>query len=199
MTTFQKVCTIFIAVCVLILVGGFSYKIGHHFGYKDGYSAYHPSDTVVVVDTHTVYQPIEVEKWYEKEKLVYIPVHDTTTIHDSTYIAVPREVKQYQDSTYMAQVSGVDPSLDWIKVYQKTTTITVSVPEYKYPELIISPSVEAFVLPASFGAIGGVGVDYWSGRWQWSLTAGYGFYLNEKQPYHGWSGKIGVKYNLIRK
>ena len=199
MTTFQKVCTIFIAVCVLILVGGFSYKIGHHFGYKDGYSAYHPSDTVWRTDTHYVDKPIEVVKWKDKKVPVYIAVHDTTKINDTTYVVLPREFKVYQDSTYTAQVSGVDPSLDWINVYQKTAYISVPVPEYKYPELIISPSVEAFVLPASFGAIGGVGVDYWSGRWQWSLTAGYGFYLNEKQPYHGWSGKIGVKYNLIRK
>lgn len=113
-----------IALAVISLSVFCGWKFGHKAGYSEGYSALHPSDTVVVIDTHTIYQPVEVVKWYEKDRPVYIAVHDTTTINDTTFVVLPREVKQYQDSTYFAQVSGVDPSLDLIKVYQKTQTIT---------------------------------------------------------------------------
>ena len=113
-----------IALVVISLSAFFGWKFGHKKGYSEGYSALHPSDTVVVIDTHFVDRPVEVVKWYEKDKPVYIAVHDTTTINDTTFVVMPREVRQYRDSTYFAQVSGVDPSLDWIKVYQKTVTVT---------------------------------------------------------------------------
>ena len=131
MTKFQKYATIFVVAALAIIAFFLTYKVADHLGYKRGYNAYHPADTVVVIDTHIVDHPVEVVKWYEKEKPVYIPVHDTTTtvINDTTFIVMPREVKQYKDSTYMAQVSGVDPSLDLIEVYQKTVTVTQTVVE----------------------------------------------------------------------
>lgn len=46
---------------------------------------------------------------------------------DSVEITVPVEHKQYGDSTYRAQISGprigtLGPSLDWIDIYNRTTT-----------------------------------------------------------------------------
>ena len=188
MSQFQKIALAVIAVIVLILDGVVSYKLGHHYGYKAGYSAYHPSDTVVVIDTHTVYEPVEVVKWYEKDRPVYIPVHDTTTIHDSTYIVMPREVKQYRDSTYMAQVSGVDPALDWISVFQKTTTITQTVVEkvpyteraYIFGEGSLSPVYRGIRVGAGYekNLIGplngrlGLGYEYSNLGKDWFLEAG---------------------------
>ena len=60
----------------------------------------------------------------EKIRTEYIAVRDTVHVADSVYVEVPIESKTYEDSTYRAQVSGWHPSLDWIEVYQKTTTIT---------------------------------------------------------------------------
>ena len=65
---------------------------------------------------------------------MYVAVHDTTRINDTTFVVLPREVRQYADSTYRAQVSGVEPSLDWIEVYQRTTTITNYITKVQRPK-----------------------------------------------------------------
>lgn len=101
-----------------------SYFAGEHKGYKRGISELTTkTDTVWRTDTHFVDRP--VEKWHEVEKLVYVPVNDTTLIHvhDTTYIALEREIKGYSGDNYEAQVSGIQPELDWIKVFPKTAYI----------------------------------------------------------------------------
>lgn len=85
------------------------------------------TDTLWRTVTRYVDRPVEVIKWRDREKPVYIAVHDTTKINDTTYVVLPREVKQYGDSTYTAQVSGVEPNLDWIKFNQKTAIVTNTV------------------------------------------------------------------------
>ena len=87
------------------------------------------SDTVVVVDTHFVDRPVPVEVWKDREKLVYIAVNDTMVVHthDTLIIAVDRETKRYSGEDYEAQVSGVEPQLDWVKTFPKTVTITNTV------------------------------------------------------------------------
>ena len=134
MSDFQKFCVAFWIVVGLFLVGGFSAKIAHKNGYKKGYSealANAKPDTVWHTDTVFHEKPVEKIKW--KDKLVYIPVTDSILIekHDTTYIALQFEKKMYSDSTYSAQVSGFEPSLDWIEVYQKTAYITNVVVEKK--------------------------------------------------------------------
>lgn len=42
---------------------------------------------------------------------------------DTVWAVVPRTQKRYVDSTYMAWISGYEPRLDSIEVYQKTVTI----------------------------------------------------------------------------
>ena len=46
---------------------------------------------------------------------------------DTVWAVVPRTQKRYVDSTYMAWISGYEPRLDSIEVYQKTTVVTKSV------------------------------------------------------------------------
>lgn len=43
--------------------------------------------------------------------------------NDTVWATVPRTQKRYEDSTYTAWVSGYEPRLDSIEVYQKTVTI----------------------------------------------------------------------------
>lgn len=118
---------------------------GYTEGYAAGYAAQHPADTVIVRDTLQVDHPTVVVKWRDRVEL--LPVRDTVRVTDSLYIAVPIETKVYADSTYRAQVSGWEPSLDWIEVYQKTQTIT---------QYIDHPAPRW-----SFGVTGGLGV-VWS-------------------------------------
>lgn len=42
---------------------------------------------------------------------------------DTVWAVVPRTQKRYEDSTYMAWISGYEPRLDSIEVYRKTVTI----------------------------------------------------------------------------
>lgn len=42
---------------------------------------------------------------------------------DTVWAVVPRTQKRYEDSTYTAWISGYEPRLDSIEVYQKTVTI----------------------------------------------------------------------------
>ena len=50
-----------------------------------------------------------------------------TARKDTVWVVVPRTQKRYVDSTYTAWISGYEPRLDSIEVYQKTVTITKSV------------------------------------------------------------------------
>ena len=95
-----------------------------------------PEPSVVVeMDTvwkdTTIYEPVAAET-IQTDRVVYIKVavpqshtqHDT--IHDSIEVPVPIYQKRYDDSLYTAWVSGFEPSLDSIRLYQQTITETVT-------------------------------------------------------------------------
>lgn len=99
-----------------------------------------PADTVFIerVDTVLYDNPQLIERYESDKEKVAIEVRklkkqlaaalnkpsDTLEVHDTTtqLVFLPREVLTYKDSTYRAVVSGVDPRLDTIEVYQKTRT-----------------------------------------------------------------------------
>lgn len=102
---------------------------------------------------------IQVTKWdtIRVDKPVFVaskPIRDSFPIylHDTAYVVradtlyLPKEQKEYRDSTYRAWVSGVSPSLDSIHVYQKTVTQTISVPVVKKRKL-------NFGVQAGFGVV----------------------------------------------
>lgn len=109
------------------------FSVGKRAGYEKGYNErIEPKrDTIVQVDTHFIDRPVEV--WREVEKPVYIAIRDTQIIRttDSVFVALKRESKRYSGDEYQAQVSGVEPQLDWVKVFPKTMTITERVVEKK--------------------------------------------------------------------
>lgn len=119
-----------LVACMLV-----TFQIGKGLGYDRGFvealNQPHKADTIWKTDTHFVDRP--VEKWRTKEKLVYVPVKvdSLITIHDTTYVALEREIKGYKGEHYEAQVSGVEPSLDWIKVFPKTAYIQNTVVQKK--------------------------------------------------------------------
>jgi hypothetical protein len=87
-------------------------------------------DTVIVTDTTVHYypKPVEVEKTKTEyrwlTRVQYVGNTDTLTQHDSVLVEVPIESKHYHGEEYDAYISGYEPSLDSIKVYQRTQLIT---------------------------------------------------------------------------
>lgn len=200
MTTFQKIAFwVCLALGVILLIT-LSWMIaknkGYHKGYQDAINSI-KIDTVTVIDTHYVDNPVEIVKY--KDKLVYVPVTDTIVKNDTTYVALQFEKKFYSDSTYKAQVSGFQPSLDWIEVYQKTQTVVKTITETKLPEYTLSPSVTLLVGPKEIMAGAGVSFDSWSGRWQFSGTIGYGVFFRDSGKLPSWYATATGKYNLIIK
>lgn len=83
-------------------------------------------------------------------------------------INVPRWQKEYKDSTYHAWVSGYEPALDSLQVYNKTVYQTITIHEYQPKK-----------------------------KWAVGIQAGMGVGLNENKvittPYIG----VGLTYKLF--
>lgn len=80
-----------------------------------------------IVDTITVVKPIAVDSVVTRYKWVNVErVKDTTIVNevsevvfDTIRVRLPIESKHYSTTNYDAWVSGYEPSLDSIKVYQR--------------------------------------------------------------------------------
>lgn len=82
-------------------------------------------DTVWVCDTLVEEKPVYVRQTVVDTMLV--PVRDTISLHDTTYIALERTQREYVGEDYRALVSGYNPALDRIEVFPKTAYITNTV------------------------------------------------------------------------
>lgn len=94
-------------------------------------------ETVTDIDTILIEKPVPYKVTRTEFRTLRLPVMlfapaDTVwrerTVVDSVEVEVSMERRMYQDSTYRAQVSGpaiggLHPSLDWVEVYNRTTTI----------------------------------------------------------------------------
>lgn len=89
-------------------------------------------EEVIYHDTIKVDNPIHDTIIKEHQRIVRIPAEYVDITEDDTIYLVDAETKHYKDSTYECWVSGVDPSLDSIRVYNRTIvkTITKEVPKY---------------------------------------------------------------------
>lgn len=100
-------------------------------------------DTLVVHDTIPDYLPMPkdsatikyITKWFPmyKAKTDTITNTEYITMHDSVLVQVPIMQKHYGNETYDAWVSGFEPKMDSIKVYQKTEYITERITLMKPP------------------------------------------------------------------
>jgi hypothetical protein len=130
MTTEQKQIAAIIATAIFLALLTCTWFSGYHKGKKSvKCPVVEKTDTIWHTDTYYVEKPIEVVKWKDREKLVYVPVNKDSLVyvHDTTYIALEREYKLYEGENYQAQVSGIDPALDWLKINQQTAYITNTV------------------------------------------------------------------------
>lgn len=84
---------------------------------------------VTVVDTVPYVKPVARDSVVVRYVTKKLPiVHDT--VHpiciDSADVNIPITQKKYCDSTYTAWVSGYEPSLDSIRVYNKREVVTIN-------------------------------------------------------------------------
>lgn len=127
------------------------------------------TDTVFVVQTRidTVRYPVPVPKIVRAVDTVFVRVTDTLVV------PLVRESKEYLKPEFHAIVSGIQPSLDFIEVFQKTTTVTQTV-------------TETTRTPA----------PRWSFGVTFGLTAGYGLTPAGAQPYIGAGATVGIQYRF---
>ena len=94
-------------------------------------------DTVTLWDTIPHWYPVPVEVKQKKPQYKWLTkvehTTDTLLMRDSVLVEVPIESKHYHANEYDAWVSGYEPSLDSIKVYQRTEYITERVTLSKPP------------------------------------------------------------------
>ena len=113
-------------------------------------------DTVIVYDTIPHYYPKPVDSAVVRYVTKVLPVRPDThhfadvsnmidgnsvssvsnsanSVKDSVAVVVPITTKHYRAMEYDAWVSGYEPSLDSIKVYQKTEVITATITKIKPP------------------------------------------------------------------
>lgn len=216
MTTYRRILgAICLAVGILLAVV-LAAKIGQKRGYSSGYRdaiASIKRDTVWRDTTVFVDRPVPFEvKPAGKEMYPVGTVAQLKRVIDSlaavrpdtafVEIPVPIETRLYRDekdSTYVAQVSGFHPSLDWIEVRQKTAYIDIPILTPVWPELLISPAALVSFDPGGLMLGGGVSADSWVNRWQFSVDIGYGLHTGNGTSTPGWYGHIRAKYNIIRK
>lgn len=96
------------------------------------------ADTLIVRDTVTVEYPVPILTTITDTLLVAYP--DIVIIHDTTFVQLPKERKEYSGKDYRAVVSGYQPSLDLIKVFPETKVVAriISVPSRKRSHFALS-------------------------------------------------------------
>lgn len=125
------------------------------------------ADTLIVRDTVTVEFPVPILTTITDTILVAYP--DIVIIHDTTFVQLPKERKEYSGKDYRAVVSGFQPSLDLIQVFPETKTITQTIS--------VAPQKRS--------------------HWSIALQAGYGLTPQNSHitplPYIG----AGISYSLV--
>lgn len=119
------------------------------------------TDTCVVYDTITREKPLFTR--------VEVIRYDTVTVRtpkDTVYVSLPVERKEYTDTSYKVIISGINPSLDYISVYQKTQYINTERKTYVQPSkwsFAVSAGPSVLITPKGnvYGGLGGtVGLAY---------------------------------------
>lgn len=138
-------------------------------------------DTVIYNDTIPYYKPIPKDSLIVRYRTDILPVANKVSKRDdnndsllsqsveqaggdSAAVVIPITQKVYEDSTYKAWVSGYEPQLDSIFVYQKTQVINNYIRE--------KPKHWGIGLQIGYGSNGkalhpyiGIGVNYNIFRW----------------------------------
>lgn len=160
-------------------------------------------DTVVVYDTIPDYNPKPKDSIVTKYVTRYLPVasHDTidrlvTMVnHDTVAVEIPITSKHYGGENYDAWVSGFEPSLDSIKIYQETQYITERVTIRKPPnkwELDAAAGIDYNVKSQRYTPYAGGELMYKPSRLQVGVQGGI-IKADKVEPFVG----AKIKYRLL--
>lgn len=132
----SKASIITIVLLVIIAAGG----------WYNWYKLYRkPAEIITVVERHTdtvkIEKPVPVYTNLVCYKFFDFPVESVVYRDSVVEVQVPIEHKVYQDTSYKVEISGFQPNLDYIEVYQHNTTITQT--QYVYRKPILSLGVGA--------------------------------------------------------
>lgn len=117
-------------------------------------------DTVVIRDTIRDTVPKYVKAYLDRWDTLYVPLPSDTAHHcDTIPFVIPIEKKEYKTADYRAVVSGYKPSLDYMEVYRKTQTVTLT-PKPRRWGIGLQAGIS---YPAGWHI--GVGISY--DIWQW--------------------------------
>jgi len=155
-------------------------------------------DTIIKYDTIPQYypKPVEIEKvrteyqWLPIAKIVHDTVGFTQFVKDSALVEVPITSKHYHGSEYDAWVSGYQPSLDSIKVYQRTEYVTETITRIKPPNkfsLDIRTGADYFTGPKDLWPYATANAEYNISNSRFSIGARGGVYYDthEVKPFCG--------------
>lgn len=95
------------------------------------------SDTIITRDTNIFINPPAINIEVSIEDNIIVPPSDIIMTKDSL-IALPKSVKTYSGKSYKCQVSGYQPSLDWITIYPETKIIKEKVLDKRRNMLYVS-------------------------------------------------------------
>lgn len=123
-------------------------------------------DTIIVRDTIREYYPQEVKRVVVRTERVEVPVIVRDTIHDTVYVNVPIEEREYKSRDYRVVIGGFNPYLKSIEVYPQTVYINAT-------ESITTRKRWSFML---------------------GVQGGYGITPMGWQPYAGFGGSFGINF-----
>lgn len=157
-------------------------------------------DTITIFDTIPQYFPVVRDSAIVNYVTKYLPVLHTDTMtqwftmHDTVAVEVPITSKHYSSQNYDAWVSGFEPSLDSIKVYQKETVITETITRMKPPnkwELDFVGGIEYNTASQRYTPYAGGELLYKPNRLQVGIQGGV--MKNDRvEPYIGAKAKIRI-------
>lgn len=112
--------TIILALAAILMIAA-SFCVGYHRGERQ---VVYRTDTLTVVkyDTAVVRKPVYLERRIVDTAYIAVDVERIVrdTVTNILCIELEREQRRYQDSTYAAWVSGIEPRLDSIHIYNRT-------------------------------------------------------------------------------
>ena len=123
-------------------------------------------DTIIVRDTIREYYPQEVKRVLVRHERVEVPVIVRDTIHDTVYVNVPIEEREYKSRDYRVVIGGFNPYLKSVEVYPQTVYINAT-------ESVTTRKRGSFML---------------------GVQGGYGITPMGWQPYAGFGGSFGINF-----
>ena len=126
-----------LVAALVVTVSVLSWRLGYRSAVAEAIET-PKADTLIIRDTVTVETPVPILTTITDTLLVAYP--DIVTIHDTTFVQLPKERKEYSGKDYRAVVSGYQPSLDLIQVFPETKVVprTISVPSRKRSHFALS-------------------------------------------------------------